>query len=355
MSADKSFLENIWYFAMPSRALSSKRMAALELLGQPLLFLRDGAGKVAALRDLCPHRAVPLSCGHFDGQEVECRYHGWRFGLDGRCAHIPSLTQAQRLRTCGSEDSAPTHPLRIRTRTYPIVEQQGALWTWMGDAPPQGEPPRLPELADDARPNLVLSMDFPCSVDHAVMGLMDPAHGPFVHQSWFWRRRSSAYDKSKAFGPVPYGFAMRRHPPSRNGLAYRLLGGRLETEILFTLPGQRVESITAGQRRVISHTAITPLNERTTRITHMMYWNMPWGFLLKPLLRRWTRLFLGQDRAIVALQERGLRYDPPLTFIADADTQARWYAQLKREYRQAQAEKRPFINPVPETVLAWRS
>ena len=33
-------------------------------------------------------------------------------------------------------------------------------------------------------------------------------------------------------------------------------------------------------------------------------------------------------------QQQGLRYDPPLTLIDDADTQAKWYYRLKREYRR---------------------
>ena len=34
-----------------------------------------------------------------------------------------------------------------------------------------------------------LTAELPCSVDHGIIGLMDPAHGPFVHQAWWWRSR----------------------------------------------------------------------------------------------------------------------------------------------------------------------
>ena len=54
-------------------------------------------------------------------------------------------------------------------------------------------------------------------------------------------------------------------------------------------------------------------------------------------------------------QQEGLRYDPPLTLIDDADTQAKWYYRLKREYRRARAEGRPFQNPVDPRTLEWRS
>ena len=35
--------------------------------------------------------------------------------------------------------------------------------------------------------SVVLATDLPCNVDHGIIGLMDPAHGPFVHQAWWWR------------------------------------------------------------------------------------------------------------------------------------------------------------------------
>ena len=57
----------------------------------------------------------------------------------------------------------------------------------------------------------------------------------------------------------------------------------------------------------------------------------------------------------MALQQQGLRHDPPLMLINDADTQARWYYRLKNEYIRARTERRPFVNPVKERVLRFRS
>jgi hypothetical protein len=44
-----------------------------------------------------------------------------------------------------------------------------------------------------------------------------------------------------------------------------------------------------------------------------------------------------------------------LTLIDEADTQAKWYYRLKREYLRARAEGRPFVNPVEARTLEWRS
>lgn len=39
----------------------------------------------------CPHRLVPLAAGTVVEGTLQCAYHGWRFGTDGRCAKVPSL------------------------------------------------------------------------------------------------------------------------------------------------------------------------------------------------------------------------------------------------------------------------
>ena len=82
---------------------------------------------------------------------------------------------------------------------------------------------------------------------------------------------------------------------------------------------------------------------------------MPWLSLVKPLLRPYVRAFLNQDRAVIALQRDGLKYNPPLLLINDAATQAKWYFRLKAESLRARAENRGFVNPVKDRVLRWRS
>lgn len=72
-------LRNLWYYALPSSHLKTGKMVSRVLLREPILFTRDKNGQVFAIEDICPHRAVPLSCGRFDGEQVECCYHGWRF------------------------------------------------------------------------------------------------------------------------------------------------------------------------------------------------------------------------------------------------------------------------------------
>ena len=341
------FLRNLWYFAMAGRALKPGALVAKTLLGEPLVFARDESGAPFALLDICPHRGIPLSYGRLHHGEVECCYHGWRFTADGRCTAIPSLVAGQKFDTG-----------RIKVKTYPCREVQGNIWIFMsdkaGDPAAAPAPPELPGVTLDHL-RISDSLRFPCHVDHAVVGLMDPAHGPFVHQSWWWRSRQSAHEKAKRFGPSPLGFTMLRHRPSSNSRAYRLLGGTPETEIAFRLPGIRIEHIQAGHHVLCNLTAVTPINERETEVNHVIYWTLPWLTPLKPVLKRFARAFLEQDRHVVVMQQEGLKHKPNLMLIDDADRQAKWYYRLKREWAMSQSENRSFVNPVTERVLRWRS
>lgn len=353
------FLRDIWYFGGAGEVLKAGGMVHKVLLGEPLVIGRTPEGELFALRDICPHRGVPLSAGVLYGAgesgcgeaAVECPYHGWKFRTDGRCAEIPSLVPGQTIEVD-----------RIRVRRYPVREIQGNIWVYMADAAradltPTQEPPEMPGIPAIASraPDMRETMIFDCHIDHAVIGLMDPAHGPFVHRSWYWRSRSSIHEKAKAFAPSPLGFKMVEHKPSSNSFAYKLLGGEPRTEIAFSLPGLRIERISVGEHRLIGLTTVTPIDEKKTEITQSFYWTMPFLGLLKPFVRPFMKAFLRQDRDMVNLQQKGLAFEPRLMLINDADVQAKWYHRLKTEWIESQEQGRPFENPVKPATLKWRS
>ena len=237
-------------------------------------------------------------------------------------------------------------------------ERQGNVWIFMGeDGVAESDLPVVPEVPDfgDVGYNMVRTARFACHMDHAVIGLMDPAHGPFVHQSFYWRSPGRMYEKAKRFEPSYLGWTMVRHRPSANGRLYKLMPGKPETEIRFQLPGVRIEHIRAGDRLVCGLTAVTPVNENETDVHHAVYWNMPWLTALKPVGALIAKLFIDQDRRAVEKQQEGLKYDPALMLIDDSDKLAKWYFRCKQEFGRAQAEGRPFKNPVEETTLRWRS
>jgi len=109
----------------------------------------------------------------------------------------------------------------------------------------------LPVFSDKYKAAYLVA-DLACNIDHGIIGLMDPAHGPFVHQAWWWRQRHSIHEKQKNFEPIPNGFRMAAHTPSSNSAPYSFLrmyadADSITTTIDFVLPNRRVETIRAGK------------------------------------------------------------------------------------------------------------
>ncbi|CAN0450631.1 unnamed protein product, partial [Discosporangium mesarthrocarpum] len=288
-------LRNIWYFGIASRDVGPGKLVHRELCGQPVVFGRTAAGEMFALRDNCPHRGAPLSAGRIKDDQVECCYHGWTFDRHGCCTSIPALV---------ADD--PVDLSKITVASFPVRERQGVVWIWFGDG--DGADITVPEVPDigGAAPQIVHALEFPVNIDHAVVGLIDPAHTPHVHESWWWRRPGERRDKEKHFAPSPLGFDMTPHRASSNSKGYRLLGGAPVVQIAFALPGIRIEHIRAGKNFYCGMTACTPVDDNRTLTTHMMWWSMPWLTLFKPLAMPFVRTFLGQDQAVFEKQARGL-------------------------------------------------
>lgn len=88
LAEDWRILSRHWYPIARSVDITAKP-TGLVLLDLELVAWRTPAG-ICVARDLCPHRGVPLSMGHVEGEEIICAYHGLRFGVDGRCRKIPA-------------------------------------------------------------------------------------------------------------------------------------------------------------------------------------------------------------------------------------------------------------------------
>ncbi len=347
-----------WYPAMRSDRLLRNQTATAMLLGIQMLLGRTQKNELFAMRDSCPHRGIPLSYGKFDTTGVTCKYHGWRFDpVSGQCLEIPSLTPQDTL-DC----------TRIYAGSFPCMERDGHAWVYV-QSPGSGRLRAEDIAALPAAPELQkfgsrfrsahLVAELPCNVDHGIIGLMDPAHGPFVHQSWWWRTGASIHVKEKQFEPIPQGFRMTAHAPSANSAPYKLLGvyGQpVTTTIDFVLPNRRYETIRCGDKWFSSLTTVTPVTATASRIDVVAAWNIFYHVPFVPeIAKAFGKRFVEQDRQTMVEQARGLRFNPALMLIDDADRPAKWYFALKQSRLQMET-KGEFENPLKAPVtLHWRS
>jgi phenylpropionate dioxygenase-like ring-hydroxylating dioxygenase large terminal subunit len=351
--SEDGLLRGFWYPALRSNEMRGTSLKAAMLLGIPLVVGRDARGAAFALRDSCPHRGMPLSCGIFDGHKLECSYHGWTFEpQSGVCCDVPSRTERDKLKV-----------ERVFAQTFRCEEQDGYFWVYIPESEPRSEAlPPAPRLAVFSPQYRIthLAAELPCHVDHGIIGLMDPAHGPFVHQAWWWRSRHSIQEKEKVFEAIPNGFRIRAHSPSKNSAFYKLLGvyGQpITTQIEFVLPNMRFEEIHCGPKWFSSRTTVTPITADRCRIDFCAAWNVfGWMPLMVPIFNIFARAFIGQDQRTMEQQAQGLKYNPSLMLIDDADRPAKWYFQLKAALMESRQTGLPMQHPIKEpTTLHWRS
>ena len=163
-------LEHAWHPVALSSEVGTEPVRVL-LLDQAWVLFRTGDG-LAAMVDRCVHRGAPLSAGCVVADTVECPYHGWRFGSDGRCVEIPALAGGRA-------------PSRARLPVPAgLVERYGIVW--LAPAEPAMELIELPEAESDEF-GVVISAPVrtTASAAQVVDNFLDVTHFSFLHRGTF--------------------------------------------------------------------------------------------------------------------------------------------------------------------------
>jgi phenylpropionate dioxygenase-like ring-hydroxylating dioxygenase large terminal subunit len=67
------------------------------------LLWRTRSGKVVAMEAFCPHQRYPMKDGQLVGDAVECPFHGFRFGPNGRCLNMRRASPARVFEVCEAD------------------------------------------------------------------------------------------------------------------------------------------------------------------------------------------------------------------------------------------------------------
>ena len=171
MNQTAPFLRNAWYMAAWSNEVC-EGLLRRRLLDEPLLLFRKEDGGVAAMVDRCPHRFAPLSMGTREGDTITCAYHGLRFDAEGACVGNPFSEKLP----------------RARVRTFPVVERDGIVWFWAGEADKADETAIADFSAlsvEDHGDPIAGLLPMRAPYEFGTDNLMDLSHIEFVHKGSF--------------------------------------------------------------------------------------------------------------------------------------------------------------------------
>jgi phenylpropionate dioxygenase-like ring-hydroxylating dioxygenase large terminal subunit len=67
---------------------------SIDLMGEPVIVLRDKAGEIGAMSGVCQHRGMQVCEGSGNDTTFKCPYHHWTYGQDGRLLGAPAMERA---------------------------------------------------------------------------------------------------------------------------------------------------------------------------------------------------------------------------------------------------------------------
>jgi phthalate 4,5-dioxygenase oxygenase subunit len=167
-----AMFRSYWIPALLSEELPENDCAPVrvKLLSESLVAIRDSEGRYGLISEFCAHRGVSLWFGRNEEGGIRCAYHGWKYDVTGQCVDVPS------------EPAENGFCRRIKLNGYPLVEQGGVLWTYLGE--PEKQPP-LPEFEFSLVPaaqTYTSKRWQECNWLQAMEGGIDSSHVSWLHR-----------------------------------------------------------------------------------------------------------------------------------------------------------------------------
>jgi phenylpropionate dioxygenase-like ring-hydroxylating dioxygenase large terminal subunit len=124
-----------WYVVATSGEVRAGQVVPVKYFGEELIVYRTESGEARLTDAYCPHMGAHLGTGKVLGENLQCPFHGFEFGGDGRCVRT-SYGKAV--------------PRKAKLVTWPIREHNGYVFAWYHPEGKQAdwEVPVLPGPAD---------------------------------------------------------------------------------------------------------------------------------------------------------------------------------------------------------------
>lgn len=207
--------QNWWIPAALSDKLEADgKPLRVQLFGEQYVAFRATSGKVGFFDEACPHRRASLALGRNEDNALRCIFHGWKFNVDGVTVAVPT-----------QPNNEAEYCKHVPLRHYPVREEAGIVWVWLGEG---DTPPRFPELPFVGLPRenfVVFRQKVNSNWLQGVETTMDSAHLGVLHQSWLVGFGDIEFS-SENMAPVyhiaqkPFGFRYAAVRALKDGRAY---------------------------------------------------------------------------------------------------------------------------------------
>jgi 5,5'-dehydrodivanillate O-demethylase len=161
------YLRMFWQPVYVAEDLPVGRPKPVRVMSEDFTLYRGESGEAHLVDFRCAHRGTQLNVGWVEGEEIRCRYHGWKFGPDGRCTEQPGEPEP----FCE----------KIRIKSYPTREYLGLVFAYLGE----GDPPEFPRYTafEEVEVHLVTYEVRECNYFNNLEN--DTVHAFFTHR---WTR-----------------------------------------------------------------------------------------------------------------------------------------------------------------------
>jgi phthalate 4,5-dioxygenase oxygenase subunit len=266
-------MRRYWLPALLSTELPGPDCAPVrvKLLDEALVAFRDTNGRAGILEEHCPHRLASLFLGRNEERGLRCVYHGWKFDVEGNC--LEQMNEPESFAN------------KIHAVAYPVIEQGGVIWTYMGPAEKRPPAPDYEYTRVPASHRAVSKVWERCNWLQALEGGIDTSHAPILHRALKAGAGGIAMSSAFVQGSAPvlevdltdYGY--RYTGIRRLGEAQQYVRG-YHFVMPFTQlrPQQVVNNGLGGNRTVVAGHHWVPIDDH-----NCMVWNWHYSFGDEPL------------------------------------------------------------------------
>ncbi len=284
-----------------------------ELLGRRLVAYRTAPGQVAVLDARCSHLGADLGRGRVVSGRLECPFHAWEYGPNGRCVCIPGVADV---------------PPFARLQAYPAIERHGQIFYFNGAQPLFPLPFFAGERPEDFVAASPLFFRAQCPWYMVAANGFDARHLTPIHG-----RELISEPQIEKPAPCAIQIQYRSRVTGRSlydRLLRRFVGETVEVSI--SNWGGALILVTAFFRRARSYLlfSVRPVTARSCLVAMIVFLRRPaglagglLGFLALWIRQRFSRAFVSGDFQQLA----GIAYNPA-TLVAGDHELAEFFAWL---------------------------